>query len=169
MIDFLIHGNIPNTLYSNMSTFRDTNRSFELDRGLLKTMTNCKFNVGHSNPQDGKISRKFVEEMNFDIKNIGRSSTRDKSPIKLPNSPAIMASGISTIFLPENPHDLCKRLKLLLQEKQAGNNSDIINKEFIAIVDKKLEYKCIFKKQHEGFLNNCNVFHTTKNYVLILI
>ena len=37
-------------------------------------------------------------------------------------------------------------IKLLLQEKHAGNNSDIINEEIIALVDKLLEYKCISKK-----------------------
>ena len=42
-----------------------------------------------------------------------------------------MASGISTIFLPENPNELCDRLKLLLQQKKAGKNSDIINEEIV--------------------------------------
>ena len=54
-----------------------------------------------------------------------------------------MASGVTTIFLSENPDELCNRLKLLLQKKHAGNNSDIINQEIVAIVDKLLEYKCI--------------------------
>ena len=62
-----------------------------------------------------------------------------------------MASGFSTVFLQENPNKLCNRLKLLLQEKQAGNNSDIINGEIIATVDKLLEYKCISKKQQTNF------------------
>ena len=46
-----------------------------------------------------------------------------------------MASGISTTFLPGNPNELCGSLKLLLREKQAGNNSDIINEEINAIAD----------------------------------
>ena len=37
----------------------------------------------------------------------------------------------------------------MLQEKQAGKYSDIINNEIVAIVDKLLEYKCIYKKQHK--------------------
>ena len=41
--------------------------------------------------------------MFFDEKTSGNKSTRDKSFIRLLKSPAIMASGISTIFLPENP------------------------------------------------------------------
>ena len=52
---------------------------------------------------------------------------------------------------------LCDRLKLLLQEKHAGNNSDIINEEIVAIVDKLLEYKCISKKQHKQILIKCNL------------
>ena len=46
-LDFLIHGNIPVTLYSNMLTFRDSNKSFKLDGDLLETMTNYNFNVDH--------------------------------------------------------------------------------------------------------------------------
>ena len=68
-----------------------------------------------------------------------------------------MASGVTTIFLSENPDELCNRLKLLLHEKQAGNISDIINHENVAIVDKLLEYKCISKKQHKEILIKCNL------------
>ena len=71
-----------------------------------------------------------------------------------------MASGVSkTIFLSSDPDALCDRLKLLLQEKQAGNNSDIINDEIVAIVDKLLEYKCISKKQHKQILIECDLLN----------
>ena len=63
-----------------------------------------------------------------------------------------MASGISTNFLSENRNELCDRIKLL-QEKRAGNNSDIINAEIVAIVDKILEPKCISTKQHKLLLS----------------
>ena len=96
--------------------------------------------------------------MNYDTKSTGRPSTRHTSIIKILESPAIMASGVSkTIFLSSDPNELCDRLKLLLQEKQAGNNSDIINEETVAIVDKLLEYKCISKKQHKQILIKCNL------------
>ena len=73
--------------------------------------------------------------MHFDTKAQGNKSTRDRTLIKLLKSPAIMASGVSkTIFLSSDPDELCKRLKLLLQEKHAGNNSDIINDEIVARV-----------------------------------
>ena len=63
--------------------------------------------------------------MNFNNKQKGRKSGRDKSMIKLLQSPANMASGIpNTITLSSNLDQLCNKLKLLLQEKHAGNNSD---------------------------------------------
>ena len=48
----------------------------------------------------------------------------------MPKSPDIMvfASGVSkTIFLSSDPNELCDRLKLLLQEKHAGNNSILMD------------------------------------------
>ena len=58
-----------------------------------------------------------------------------------------------------DPDELCHRLKLFLQEKYAGNNSNIINDEFIAIVDKLLEYRCMSKKQPKQTLIKCNLLH----------
>ena len=69
-----------------------------------------------------------------------------------------MASGVSNaLFLSSDHDELCERLKLLLQEKQAGNNSDIINQEIVAIVDKLLEYKCLSRIQHKQILIKCNL------------
>ena len=157
--DFLIHRGIPVTLFSNMIIFRDSNKSFKLEGDLLKLITNHKFNANHSSPQDKKLIYEFAKEMNYDTKSSGRPSIRHNSVIKILESPAIMASGVTTIFLSENADELCNRLKLLLQEKHAGNNSDIINEEIVAIVDKLLEYKCITKKQHKQILIKCNLLH----------
>ena len=87
--------------------------------------------------------------------------------IKLLKSPAILASFDSsshrkksfskTTFLSSDPSELCGRLKLLLQEKRAGNNSDISFQEMVAIADKLLEYKCISKKQHKQLLIEFNL------------
>ena len=72
----------------------------------------------------------------------------------------VSISGVSkTIILSFNPTELCVRLKLLLQEKQAGNISDTIDQGFIAIVDKLLEYKYMSKKQHKQLLIKCNLLH----------
>ena len=74
-------------------------------------------------------------------------------------SPAIMASVFSTLFLSFDPNELCDRLRLLLQKKQTGYNSDLINDEIVAISNKLLEYKCISKKQHKKTLIKCNLSH----------
>ena len=98
MNDFLIHGTVPVTIFSNMITFRDSNKSFRLEGDLLKVITNYKFNADHSSPQDKKLIYEFAKEMNYDTKSTGRPSTRHTSIIKILESPAIMASGITTIF-----------------------------------------------------------------------
>ena len=73
-----------------------------------------------------------------------------------------MASSNSTIVLLSDPEELCDGLKLVLQEKQAGNESDLINEEINATFDKLLECKCISTKQHKQFLLKCNLLHTKK-------
>ena len=158
--DLKINNTIPITLYGNMLTFRDTNKQFELKGDLLEMITNSKFNDDLASLSDKKLMYDFAKEMHFDPKASGNKSTRDRKLIKLLNSPGLIvsASGISkTIFLSSDPDELCERLKLLLQEKHAGNNSDIINEEIVAIVDKLLEYKCISKKQHKQILIKCNL------------
>ena len=157
MNEFLINESIPVTLFSNMLLFRYSNKCFKLDGDLLETMTNDDFNVSRSNPKDQKLIYEFAKEMNLNNKQKGRKSDRDRTLIKLLKSPDIMASGNTTIFLSENLDELCDRLKLLLQELQAGNISDLINKEIVAIVDKFGEYKCITKKQHKQILIKCNL------------
>ena len=156
--DLLIKNTIPIILYNNLLTFRDSGKEFELKGDLLKMITNNNYNVDHASLADKKLMYDFAKEMHFDMKAVGKKSTRDRTLIKLLKSPAIMASGASkTIFLSSDPDELCERLKLLLQEKHAGNNSDIINDEIVAIVDKLLEYKCISKKQHKQILLKCDL------------
>ena len=158
MNDFLIHGTVPVTIFSNMIVFRDSNKSFRLEGDLLKVITNYKFNVDHSNPQDKKLIYEFAKAMNYDVKSTGRPSTRHNSMIRLRDQPAIMASGVSkTIFLSSDPNKLCDRLKLILQKKHGGNNSNLIDEEIVAIIDKLLEYKCLSKKQHKQILIKCNL------------
>ena len=156
--DLKINKTIPISLYNNMLTFRDTGKEFELKGDLSKMITNKNYNVDLASLQDKKLMYDFAKEMNFDLKAPGNKSTRDRTLIKLLKSAAIMASGVSKkIFLSSDPDELCDRLKLLLQEKQAGNNSNIINEEIVAIVDKLLEYKCISKKEHKQILFKCNL------------
>ena len=68
--------------------------------------------------------------MLFDIKAQGNKSTRDRFLKKLLKSPGLMvsASGVSkTIILSSDPDESCNRIKLILQEKHAGKNSNEIN------------------------------------------
>ena len=158
--DLLIHNTIPITLYNNLLTFRDTGKEFELKGNLLKMITNKNVNVDLASLSDKKLMYDFAKEMHFDTKVQGNKSTRDRTLIKLLKSPPIIASGVSkTIFLSSDANELCDRLKLLLQEKYAGNNSEIINQKIFAIVDKLLEYKCITKKQHKQILIKCNLIN----------
>ena len=123
-------------------------------------ITNSKFNVDLASLSDKKLMYDFAKEMHFDPKASGNKSTRDKKLIKLLNSPGLIvsASGVSkTKFLSSDPNELCDRLKLILQERHAGKNSDIIDDEICIIVDKLLEYKCISKKQHKQILIKCNL------------
>ena len=158
--DLKINKTKPITLYGNMLTCRDTNKQFELKGDLLEMITNGKFNVDLASLSDKKLMYDFAKKMHFDPKASGNKSTRDRKLIKLLNSPGLIfsASGVSkTIFLSSDPNELCDRIKLLLQEEQAGNNSDIINDEIVVIIDKLLEYKCITKKQHNQILIKCKL------------
>ena len=68
--------------------------------------------------------------MNFDLKATSKKFTKDRILIKLLKTPdsMISASGVSNIiYFSTDPNELCDRLKLLLQENQAGTNSDINN------------------------------------------
>ena len=100
--------------------------------------------------------------MNSDLKAQGNKSTRDRTLIKLLKSPGLLvsASGVSkTKFFSSDSDELCKRLNLLLKEKQAGNNSNIIEEEIVVLVDNLLEFKRLSKKKHKQFLFKCNLLH----------
>ena len=158
--DLKTNNSIPITIYNNILTFRDTEKEFELKGNLLKMITNKNYNVDHASLSDKKLMYDFAKEMHFDTKALGNKSTRDRTLIKLLKSPGLIvsASGVSkTIFLSSDPNELCDRLNLLLQEKNGGNNSEIINDEIVAIIDKLLEYKCISKKQPRQILLKCNL------------
>ena len=143
-----------------MLTFRDTGKEFELKGDLLKMITNKKYNVDPASLQDKKLKYAFAKELNFDTKALGNKSIRDRTLVKLLKSPGLKVSGSGvskTIFLSSDPDELCNRIKVLLQEKQAGNNSDIVSQEIVAIVDNLLEYRCISKRQHKQNLIKCNL------------
>ena len=125
-------------------------------------ITNKNYNVDLASLKDKKLLYGFAKEMKFDLKAQGNKSTRDHTLIKLLKSPGLIvsASGVSkTIFLSSDTDELSNRLNLLLEQKHAGNDSNIINDEIVAIVDKLLEYKYISKKQHKQLLIKCNLLN----------
>ena len=69
--------------------------------------------------------------MSFSIKQKARKCPGDQFVTNLIKSPAIMVSGNFKMFSPSNPNEFCVRLKKLLQEKQAGNNSEILTRKFL--------------------------------------
>ena len=105
----LINKSIPITLHNNFSTLRDTDKQFEFKGNLLEMTTDKNYNVDLANLSDKKLIYDFAKEMNFDIKAIGKKSTKDRSLIKLRKSPGLMvsSSGVSkTKFLSSDPNKL---------------------------------------------------------------
>ena len=125
----------------------DTNKSFRLDGDSLQTMTKYDFNVDHFNTQDQIIIYEFGKQMKFNIQQKERNNLRDESVIRLLKAPAVMGGSLKkkssakpktqnlreskTILISSNANELCDRLKLLLQEKQAGNSSKKISNRCI--------------------------------------
>ena len=94
----------------------------------------------------------FAKEMYFDERTAGNKTLSDKSLTRLLKSLAIMGFGISKMFQPANRNELCQKLNLLVQTKQAGTTSDIIIKQNIPTTDNLLEYKCISTKEQRFLL-----------------
>ena len=115
--DLLINKTIPITVNDNLLKFVDTDKKCELEEDLMKMITNKKYNVDFAKLTDKKTMFDSEEEISLGEKALGNKNTRDKTLKKWLESPAVMASGISTICLPENPNELCGRLKLLPQTK----------------------------------------------------
>ena len=90
--DLKIHNSIPITLYGNILTFRDTGKEFELKGDLLEMITNKDYNVDLDKLSDKKLLYHFAKEMNFDLKLVGKKSTRDKTLIRLLKSPGLIVS-----------------------------------------------------------------------------
>ena len=139
----------PGSLYNILLTFRDTDKKFKMEGDLLKEINIGNYNFDLAKLPGKKIKFHFSKEMYFNEKTLGNKSTRDKSLMTLPKSPPIILFGILTVFLPESLDELCDRLNLLLQEKQAGNISYMINEEIVAVAEKLFEYRCIATKQHK--------------------
>ena len=119
--DLLIHSTIPVTLHGNLLTIRDIGEIIELKRDFMETITSKNYNVDHSSLLDKNLMYVFAKKLHFDVKAQSNKSTRDRSFIRLLQSPSIMVSvsGVSLsqkqFFLSSDPNELCNRLKLFLQ------------------------------------------------------
>ena len=128
---------------------------------LLKTITDKIFTVDLASLSDKILMNDFANEKHCDLRGQGRKSTRNHTLIKLLKSPGLMASasGVAkTLFLSSDPDEICDRLTLLLQQTHAGNNSNIINEEIIAIIDKLLECKGMTQTQHKQIIKKIESF-----------
>ena len=76
-------------------------------------VTNENYNVDLASLMDKKLLLKgnfanylidLSKERYFDVKATGNESTRDRKLTKMLKTPAIMSSGISTLFLPNDPN-----------------------------------------------------------------
>ena len=150
------------TLYDDKVLFRDTGIVFTLQGDILSMITDYDLNEKES--PDAKQIFNFMDEMHFDINAKGSKSNRDRNLINnYYKKRALPASGLQeVIFLSENPNELCDRLRLIIQEKQGGNDTERFDKEIVAIVDKFLQYKSLTPKQHKQILNKFNLLNTTK-------
>ena len=118
--DLLIHNSIPITLHDKLLTFRDSRKIIELKGVLFEMINNKNYKVGLANLSDKKLLYDIAKEINFDLKAIGKKSTRVRTLIKSLKSPGLIvsASGVSkTVFLSSDPKELSDRLKLFLQER----------------------------------------------------
>ena len=131
---------------------RDTGVVFTLKGDILPMITDYDFNKTHS--PDSKQMIIFWVEIHFHTHSKANCFRHGNLMKKYFKKRAILASGLKTLFLSENPKKLCSRLRLLLQEEQAGNNSNITNEEIVAIIYKLLEYKCITPTQLKKLLKN---------------
>ena len=107
---------------------------------------------------DAKQIIKILDEMHFDLHANGKTS-RDKNLAKnYYNKRALLASSDQeVIFLSDNPNEICDRLHLIIQEKQARNDTTRFDNELVAKIDKILEYKSITSTQHKKFIENFNL------------
>ena len=78
-----------------MLTFRDTDKKFESNENLLKTITNKNSNVDLADSSAIKLEYEIAKEIWYDEKALGNESARQKSSITLLQSPAIMSGSLN--------------------------------------------------------------------------
>ena len=90
--DLLIQNTIPITLLYNLLTFRGVGKVFELKGDPWKMITNKNYTVDLASLANIKLMYDFAKEMNFNVKGLGRKTTRDSTLIKLLKSSSLIVS-----------------------------------------------------------------------------
>ena len=106
----------------------------------MKVITK-KNNVDDANLPDKKLMFEFAKEVYFVEKFLG-----NKIYLKMKSFSKPLEA--KTRFLSSNLNELRDRLKLLLQKKQVGKHSNLLNEKVIAIADQLLKYICRSTKKH---------------------
>ena len=88
---------MPVTLYNKLFTFRVTDEKFEIQEDLLKMMTYKNYFVDLAFLSDNKLTYDFAKQIYVDIRALGKEGMRDKSPIRLFKSPAIIDLSMNQI------------------------------------------------------------------------
>ena len=97
------------TYYDDKLLFRDTGVVFMLRGDILSMITDYVFKEIHS--LDAKQTIILLDEMHFDTHGKGKSFRAGNLIKNFYIKRARLASGLRTIFLSENPNELCERLK----------------------------------------------------------
>ena len=101
--------------------------------------------------KDHQLISNFCKDVEYDLKLSGdRKSKRYRYIKKLSSK----TSGKGVGFLSKDPNELVDRLYLLYQEKLAGNGSENINDEMIAIYDKLYSYNILSKENHSKMVES---------------
>ena len=148
-------------MYVDMVVFRNSGVVFQLKGDILSMTTEYDFNKTDS--PDAKQITNFLDEMHFDIHAKYKSSSDENLITIHHNKRTLLALGLhEVIFLSENPIELFNRLRLIIEGKQVGNDTNKFDNEFIAIFKELLEYKSLTPKQHKQFLFKIILLHTKK-------
>ena len=148
-------------IYDDKLVFRETGVVFRLKGDILSMITVYDFN--NTDSPDAKQTINFLDEMKFDIY-AKSESFRDMNFIKnFYNKRALLVPGLhEIIFLLEKPNDFCKRLRLIIHEKQAGNDTNKFDNEIVVIFGNLLEYISTTPKQRTQILIKFKLFNTEK-------
>ena len=107
------------------------------------------YDFNETNSPVAKQITDLMDEMFLDIGAKGKISKDKIVIISYFNRKDILSSELRTTFLSENTKELSDGFKLMLQEEQAGNYSNVKNEEKVAIKSRLLQYNGLTTTQHK--------------------